>query len=54
MQIADFIKSLKKDTPPGEPGQVSPGPAIEPAPQEKLKTALELVQGAVGLWKGGQ
>lgn len=26
---------------------------IEPAPQEKLKTALQLVQGSVGLWKGG-
>ena len=25
---------------------------IEPAPDEKLKTALELVQGAVGMWKG--
>jgi len=25
---------------------------IEPAPQEKLKTALQLVQGSVGLWKG--
>nr|WP_321351148.1 molybdopterin dinucleotide binding domain-containing protein [uncultured Methanoregula sp.] len=27
---------------------------IEPAPEEKLKTALELVQGAVGLWQGGK
>lgn len=27
---------------------------IEPAINEKLKTALELVQGSVGLWKGGQ
>ena len=27
---------------------------IEPAPQEKLKSALELVQGSVGLWKGGK
>ena len=27
---------------------------IEPAPGERLKTALELVQGAVGLWKGGK
>jgi len=27
---------------------------IEPAPAERLKTALELVQGAVGLWKGGK
>jgi formylmethanofuran dehydrogenase subunit D len=27
---------------------------IEPAPNERLKTALELVQGAVGLWKGGK
>ena len=27
---------------------------VEPAPFEKLKTALELVQGAVGLWKGDQ
>ena len=26
---------------------------IEPAPEERLRTALELVQGAVGLWKGG-
>ncbi len=26
---------------------------IEPAPNERIKTALELVQGAVGLWKGG-
>ena len=26
---------------------------IEPAPDEKLKTALELVQGSVGLWRGG-
>ena len=26
---------------------------IEPAPDEKLKSALELVQGSVGLWKGG-
>lgn len=26
---------------------------IEPAINEKVKTALELVQGAVGLWKGG-
>ena len=25
---------------------------VEPAPDEKLKTALELVQGAVGMWKG--
>jgi flagellar protein FlaI len=41
MQIADFIKSLKKDTPPGEPGQVSPGPAIEPAPQEKPRDMIE-------------
>ncbi len=24
---------------------------VEPAPEEKLKTALQLVQGAVGLWK---
>jgi formylmethanofuran dehydrogenase subunit D len=27
---------------------------IEPAQNENLKTALELVQGAVGLWKGGK
>jgi formylmethanofuran dehydrogenase subunit D len=27
---------------------------IEPAPTERLKGALELVQGSVGLWKGGQ
>jgi len=27
---------------------------IEPAPEERLKTALELVQGAVGLWQGGK
>ncbi|WP_292368310.1 molybdopterin dinucleotide binding domain-containing protein [Methanoregula sp. UBA64] len=26
---------------------------IEPAFEEKRKTALQLVQGAVGLWKGG-
>jgi len=26
---------------------------IEPVPTEKRKSALELVQGAVGLWKGG-
>ena len=26
---------------------------IEPAPKERIKTALELVQGAVGLWEGG-
>ena len=26
---------------------------IEPAMNEKLKSALELVQGSVGLWKGG-
>jgi formylmethanofuran dehydrogenase subunit D len=26
---------------------------IEPAANEKLKTALQLVQGSVGLWKGG-
>lgn len=26
---------------------------IEPAPGERVKGALELVQGAVGLWKGG-
>lgn len=26
---------------------------IEPAPEERRKSALELVQGAVGLWKGG-
>jgi formylmethanofuran dehydrogenase subunit D len=25
---------------------------IEPAPEERVKGALELVQGAVGLWKG--
>lgn len=25
---------------------------VEPAPDEKLKSALELVQGAVGMWKG--
>ena len=25
---------------------------VEPAPEEKLKSALELVQGAVGMWKG--
>lgn len=25
---------------------------VEPAPEMKLKSALELVQGAVGLWKG--
>jgi formylmethanofuran dehydrogenase subunit D len=25
---------------------------VEPAPNEKLKTALELVQGAVGMWSG--
>ena len=24
---------------------------VEPAPMEKLKTALQLVQGAVGMWK---
>lgn len=24
---------------------------VEPAPQEKLKSALQLVQGAVGMWK---
>ncbi|MCK9592426.1 MAG: molybdopterin dinucleotide-binding protein [Methanoregula sp.] len=27
---------------------------IEPAQNERLRTALELVQGAVGLWKGGK
>lgn len=26
---------------------------IEPAINEKIKSALELVQGAVGIWKGG-
>jgi formylmethanofuran dehydrogenase subunit D len=25
---------------------------VEPAPNEKLKSALQLVQGAVGMWKG--
>lgn len=25
---------------------------VEPAPNEKLKSALELVQGSVGMWKG--
>lgn len=25
---------------------------VEPAPEEKLKSALELVQAAVGMWKG--
>lgn len=25
---------------------------VEPAPKERLKSALELVQGAVGMWKG--
>lgn len=27
---------------------------VEPAPDEKLKSALELVQGSFGLWKGDQ
>lgn len=38
----------------GEP-QYSGFPVIvEPAPNEKIKTALECVQGAVGLWKGDE
>jgi formylmethanofuran dehydrogenase subunit D len=36
----------------GEP-QYSGFPVdVEPAPEERIKSALELVQGAVGLWKG--
>lgn len=27
---------------------------VEPAPSERIKGALELVQGACGLWKGGE
>jgi flagellar protein FlaI len=41
MQIADFIKSLKKDTLPGEQGQVSPGPAMEPSPPETPGDTIE-------------
>ncbi len=26
---------------------------VEPAPHEKIKSALELVQGSVGMWNGG-
>jgi archaeal flagellar protein FlaI len=42
MQIADFIQSLKKDTPPGEPGQVSPVPATEPVPPGKPEDGTEI------------
>ncbi|MBP2134062.1 formylmethanofuran dehydrogenase subunit D [Methanomicrobium sp. W14] len=38
----------------GEP-QYSGFPVIvEPAPNERIKSALECVQGAVGLWKGDE
>jgi archaeal flagellar protein FlaI len=42
MQISDFIQSLKKDTPPGEPGVVSPVPAAEPAPPGKSDDGTQI------------
>jgi flagellar protein FlaI len=41
MQIADFINSLKKDTPPGEQEPVSPVPVTEPAPPAPAGVANE-------------
>ncbi|MDD4126305.1 MAG: molybdopterin dinucleotide binding domain-containing protein [Methanomicrobium sp.] len=37
----------------GEPQYSGFPVTVEPAPMEQIKTALECVQGAVGLWKKG-
>jgi flagellar protein FlaI len=46
MHIADFIKSLKKDTPPGEQEQVSPGPPMESPPGGKPDNGFETAPAA--------
>jgi archaeal flagellar protein FlaI len=43
MQIADFIKSLKKDTPPGGQTPVAPVPAMEPASPGEAGSPRETV-----------
>ena len=47
MQIADFINSLKKDTPQSEPGKISPEPVMEPAVQKKSGDATEIAPAGV-------